>query len=135
MDETALVRAFYEQAWNTWDDAVVDVILSPDFRFRGSLGDEVTGPEGWRAYRDKVRLAAPDFHNEVVDLVTSAGRAAARLRFTGHHQGGLLGLPGQGESFEYAGAAFFTCENGHLTSAWVLGDLESLRRQLAGPAS
>jgi steroid delta-isomerase-like uncharacterized protein len=134
MDETALVRTFYEQAWNRWDDTVVDAILSPGFSFRGSLGDEVIGPDGWRAYRDKVRKAAPDFHNEIVDLVTSPGRAAARLRYTGHHQGGLLGLPGQGHFFEYAGAAFFTADDGRLTSAWILGDLDSLRRQL-GPAA
>jgi steroid delta-isomerase-like uncharacterized protein len=131
MDETTLVRTFYEQAWNQWDDAVVDAILSQGFTFRGSLGDEVTGPDGWRAYRDKVREAVPDFHNEIVDLVTSPGRAAARLRYTGHQQGVLLGQPGRGQFIEYAGAAFFTCENGQLATAWVLGDLDSLRRQLA----
>lgn len=130
--ETELVRRFYEQAWNLWDDSVVDLILAPDFVFRGSLGDEVRGRDGWRAYRDKVRQAAPDFHNEIVDLVTSPGRAAARLRYTGRHVGMLLGIPGRGLRFEYAGAAFFTSDNEQLTSAWVLGDLDSLRRQITG---
>ena len=34
------------------------------------------------------------------------------------------------DHFEYAGAAFFTARNGRLASAWVLGDLDGLRREL-----
>lgn len=125
-----LVRRFYDEAWNRWDDAVVDELLAPDFSFRGSLGDEVRGPDGWRGYRDMVRAAVPDFHNEIVDLVAAPDRAAARLRYTGHHQGVLLGRRGAGAAVDYAGAAFFRCAGGRLTSAWVLGDLDGLRRQI-----
>lgn len=125
-----LVRRFYADAWNRWDDTVVDVLLGPDFVFRGSLGDEVRGPDGWRAYRDKIRAAVPDFHNELVDLVVEADSAAARLMYSGHHRGELLGVPGSGARIEYAGAAFFTASGGKLVEAWVLGDLDSLRRQL-----
>ncbi|HYS39226.1 MAG TPA: hypothetical protein VEO01_26720 [Pseudonocardiaceae bacterium] len=32
-----LVEAFYERAWNRWDDGIVDEILAPDFKFRDSL--------------------------------------------------------------------------------------------------
>ncbi|MQA27897.1 MAG: hypothetical protein GEU94_21125 [Micromonosporaceae bacterium] len=127
--EASLVRQFYQRAWNLWDDGVVDDVMAPDFVFRGSLGDEVRGRSGWRAYRDQIRAAVPDFHNEIVDLVTSPGRAAARLRYTGHHRGVLLGHQGRGQWIEYAGAAFFTVMDGHLASAWVLGDLDALRRQ------
>jgi steroid delta-isomerase-like uncharacterized protein len=125
-----LVEAFYERAWNRWDDGIVDQILAPDFTFRGSLGDERRGRAGWRQYRDVIRAAVPDFDNEVMDLVVAGDRAAARLRYTGHHRGMLLGVPGTGAAISYAGAAFFTAANDVLVSAWVLGDLDSLRRQL-----
>ena len=65
-------------------------------------------------------------------LVVDGDRAAARLRYTGTHTGDLAGMPATGRRFHYAGAAFFTALDGRLTSAWVLGDLEGLRRQLAG---
>jgi len=129
-DEARLVRRYYDDAWNRWDDEAVDDLLAEGFRFRGSLGDEVRGRAEWRAYRDRVRRAVPDFHNEIVDLVTSPGRAAARLRYTGHHRGVLLGRPGRGEPIDYAGAAFFHCAAGRLAAAWVLGDLDTLRRQI-----
>jgi steroid delta-isomerase-like uncharacterized protein len=125
-----LVRRFYVDAWNRWDDAIVDVLLAEDFTFRGSLGDEVVGRDGWRTYRDMIRAAAPDFHNEIIDVVASPGRVAARLRYRGHHRGGLLGYAGRDQLFEYSGAAFFWCTDEHLRSAWVLGDIDALRRQI-----
>jgi steroid delta-isomerase-like uncharacterized protein len=125
-----LIHRFYNQAWNRWDDTVVDALLAEDFVFRGSLGEETVGRDGWRAYRDTVRAAVPDFHNEIVDLVVAPGRAAARLRWTGHHRGLLLGHPGRGQPIAYTGAAFFHAAEGQLTAAWVLGDLDSLRRQV-----
>ena len=129
-EESRLVRRFYDDAWNRWDDDVVDDLLAEDFRFRGSLGQETHGRSEWRGYRDQVRQAVPDFHNEIVDLVTAPGRAAARLRFSGRHRGVLLGHQGRGDPIAYSGAAFFHCAGGQLTSAWILGDLDALRRQL-----
>jgi predicted ester cyclase len=84
----------------------------------------------WRTYRDRIRRAVPDFHNEVVDLVTAPGRVAARLRYTGHVRGALLGRLGYGRAIAYDGAAFFDCPGGRLAAGWVLGDLDALRRQL-----
>ncbi len=126
----ALVQRFYAELWNAWDDGVVADVLAEDFAFRGSLGSTTTGLDGWRAYRDQVRSGAPDFHNELVALVVEGDRAAARLRYTGTHQGELLGLPPSGRGFAYDGAAFFESRDGRLVSAWVLGDLAALRDQL-----
>lgn len=132
MSVRELVEMFYERAWNRWDDGIVDHILGPDFEFRGSLGDVVSGRDGWRGYRDRIRAAVPDFVNEIVELVVDGDRAAARLRYSGHHVGTLPGVPGNGFAIGYDGAAFFHATEGQLRSAWVLGDLAALRAQLAG---
>jgi predicted ester cyclase len=117
-----LVTRFYAVLWNAWDDSAVETVLADDFVFRGSLGTETTG-----------RDAAPDFRNDLVDLVCEGDRAAARLVCSGHHRGLLLGLPGSGRPFRYDVTAFFRGRNGHLAEAWVLGDLHGLRRQLMQP--
>jgi steroid delta-isomerase-like uncharacterized protein len=126
-----LVRRFYDRVWNAWDDAAVDQTLAADFTFRGSLGQSTCGRDEWRAYRDGIRRGAPDFHNEVVDLIVDGKRAAARLQYSGTHTGLLLGQPPTGRTFTYSGAAFFTARGELLTEGWVLGDLENLRAQLA----
>jgi len=126
-----LVRRFYDDLWNRWDDGAVTDVLAPDFVFRGSLGTQTVGPDGWRGYRDTIRAGSADFHNEVLTLVVDGDTAAARLRYSGTHTGELAGIPATGRRFEYAGAAFFTARDGRLASAWVLGDLLALHRTLA----
>jgi predicted ester cyclase len=126
-----LIERFYGELWNNWNDPAVEDMLSPGFAFRGSLGQETSGRDGWRRYRDLVRAGSADFHNEIVEIVCDRQRAAARLRYTGTHTGVLLGLPATQRRFGYAGAAFFTADGPWLTSAWVLGDLDGLRRQLS----
>lgn len=127
-----LVTRFYERLWNAWDDVAVTATLAEGFTFRGSLGQQTTGREGWRAYRDDVRRGAPDFRNDITELVVDGDRAAARLRYTGTHEGLLLGVAASGRTFAYDGAAFFRAQDGLLVQAWVIGDLDDLRRQLTG---
>ena len=126
-----LVRRFYADLWNRWDDTGVDDILSEGFVFRGSLGAEAIGRDGWRGYRDAIRAGAHDFHNQVITLVVDGQAAAARLLYTGTHTGPLAGMRATGRRFAYAGAAFFSSDGERLTSAWVLGDLADLRAQLS----
>ena len=80
-----LVERFYADAWNRWDDRVVDEILTADFVFRGSLGDHAQGRDGFRSYRDKVHAAFPDFRYEVLDLIAQGldnAQIAARLELS-----------------------------------------------------
>jgi SnoaL-like polyketide cyclase len=55
-----LVERFYNDAWNRWDDDIVEHLLAEKFEFRGTLGDELHGRDEWRAYRDRIRRAVPD---------------------------------------------------------------------------
>jgi steroid delta-isomerase-like uncharacterized protein len=128
----SLVERFYALLWNAWDNTAVDDVLTEDFIFRGSLGAETAGRDGWRGYRDAVRRGVPDFRNDLVDVICEGDRAAARLSCSGQHQGPLLGLPGSGRRFRYDVTAFFRCREGRIAEAWVLGDVEGLRRQLSG---
>ena len=68
-----------------------------------------------------MRKGIDDFHNEIVGVVVEGDRAAARLIYSGTHDG-PHGRGGRDrESFCYAGAGLFTSHGGLLTSAWVLG--------------
>ena len=129
-DVSALVHRFYDVLWNRRDDDAVATTLHPDLRFRGSLGQETVGLDEWRAYRDGVRRRSSDFHDEVADLVAEGDRAAARLVWSGTHDGVLVGIEGTGRRFSYAGAAFFTARDSLLAEIWVVGDVDGLRRQL-----
>jgi steroid delta-isomerase-like uncharacterized protein len=128
-----LVTTFYGELWNSWNDSLVEDILSADFEFRGSLGDTTSGLKEWRRYRDRIRSCAPDFHNHILELIADGDRAAARLRYSGTHLGTMLAVPASSRRFSYDGAAFFAAADGRLVRVWVLGDLYALVPQLSTP--
>ncbi|MBG02849.1 MAG: hypothetical protein CMM59_02080 [Rhodospirillaceae bacterium] len=125
-----LVERFYHQVWNKADEGVAREILAPDFRFRGSLGQEKKGPDGFIEYMRSVHQALGDYQCIIDDLVESPDRAAARMTFTGVHKDVFFGVPATGRQITWAGAAFFTVEAGCISDLWVLGDLDSLKSQL-----
>ena len=119
-----IIRRYYEELWNRWDESLIDSIISPSITFRGSLGDTVTGRDGFRSYLRKVRSAFPDFHNRIDELIEGEGRVVARLTYTGTHS--------SGKRIEYPGLAIFEVGGAVITSGWVVGDTLALSRQIEG---
>jgi predicted ester cyclase len=128
----ALVRAWYDEMWNRWDEAVFERILDPEIELRGSLGQTHRGHAGIASYMRFVRTAFPDFHNEIEAIVADGAAVFARLRYTGTHRGAIFGIAPTGRRIEYAGAAHFQFRDARVRSVWVLGDVDGLKRQLAG---
>jgi steroid delta-isomerase-like uncharacterized protein len=127
----ALLDRFYHEMWDRFDKRLFPELLTEDFRFRGSLGQETSGYDEFGAYVDLVRGAFPDFTNHVEDVVSEGDRAFARLTYRGTHRGELFGIAPTGRRVEYAGAALFRFRDGRIAEAWVLGDVHGLLRQLA----
>ena len=125
-----LVETFYFEVWNQADETLAREILAEDFRFRGSLGAELIGPEGFLAYMRDVHRALGEYRCIIDDLVVGESQAAARMRFTGRHRDRFQGIAATGRQVTWAGAAFFDCRDGRLAQLWVLGDLIELKRQL-----
>lgn len=131
-----LVRRYYDELWNEWQVDLIDELLSPDLRFRGSLGTTFDGLDPFRGYLLGMQRAIPDLHHEVEMLVVEPGdeaaAAAARLTYSGTHEGELFGVRGTGHHISYQGATFFHVEGSLITELWTLGDMSALERQLLG---
>ena len=126
----ALVESFYGDVWNRRDRVRAAEILAPDLRFRGSLDQEKAGVAGFLDYADSVHAALADYTCTIEALVADGGRAAARVRFEGRHEGPFLGHTPTGRPVIWMGAAFFTFADSRIAEIWVLGDLDGLKRQL-----
>lgn len=127
------VRRFYREIWERGDHAVIAQLVVPDFNFRGSLGTQTRGQAQFGNYVDQVRRALDEYACEIEDLLAENNQVFARVLFTGIHNGTLLGFPATGRQVSWHGAALFTFENDLITRLWVLGDLTTLRGQLAEP--
>lgn len=125
-----LVRRFYAELWEAGRSDVAAEILHPELAFRGSIGVEKRGVDGFLAYRDQIRGALEDYRCEIRGLTVEGDRAAAQMWFHGIHRAPMLGAAATGARVGWAGAAFFTLRDGRLAEIWVLGDVDGLRAAL-----
>ena len=127
---TELVERFYNLVWNKADETEARRILARDFRFRGSLGPELRGPDGFIAYMRSVHAALGGFTCQIEEVIAAGDQAAARMSFCGRHRGRFFGIEPSGREIRWSGAAFFKTRGGTIIELWVLGDIEEVRRQL-----
>jgi steroid delta-isomerase-like uncharacterized protein len=126
------VVTFYERIWNAGELPVVAELLTPDFSFRSSLGNEMRGQEAFSDYVRSIRAALLDYRCDVLECVAEGERAFARMRFGGRHVGVLRGFPPSGRVVSWEGAALFQFRGERISSLWVLGDVAALDRALKG---
>lgn len=125
-----LVERFYYRVWNKADETEARRILASDFRFRGSLGPELRGPDGFIAYMRSVYDALGDFTCQIEEVIATVNQVAARMTFHGRHRGTFFGIAPSGREIRWSGAAFFKTHDGKIIELWVLGDIDEIRRQL-----
>ncbi|MBU0719907.1 ester cyclase [bacterium] len=130
MENKELVRAYY-QMWNDQDFTKVDKLLDPDIRFRGSLDITANGIEGFKDYSQMLVKAFPNMYHALEMIVSEGNMAAAYVTYTGTHEGPIFNYAPTGKRICYSGASFFHFKNGKISSINILGDLNSLHKQLS----
>lgn len=126
----AVVRRFYDELWNRWRLDLADEIVSAAVRFRGSLGTMLSGRDEFKRYVETVRVAFPDWHNRIDEILSTGDRVVTRMTWSGTHRGKLGEAEPTGARVEYCGAAFFRLVDGVIEEAWVVGDTQELWRAL-----
>lgn len=105
----AMLQAENEADWDRWAELVAaDVIID-----HPTAGPEV-GIEGNLELVRRFREAVDGYERHVFDLVCDDTSAAFRFSVTGVLARPVSDLPGNGQSFEIAGAAFVTTWGGRV---------------------
>jgi len=130
MEARTLVELYYAM-WNAKDFSQADTLLDPDIRFRGSLGIEANGLEGFKDYAAMITAAFPSLYHAVEITVVENEKAAVYVTYTGKHEGEIFGYAPTGKRISYSGASFFYFRDGRIASVHVLGDLNALHDQLS----
>jgi steroid delta-isomerase-like uncharacterized protein len=124
------VKKFYEILWDAHDKDAIPSVLSEDFTFRGSLGQEKLGHSGFSEYVDMVHNSLGDYKCHIEELVEEQNKVFAKMTFTGIHQDEFMGYVPTQKRVTWKGCALFTFNEELMTDVWVLGDLKSLENQL-----
>src|SRR5215472_7972556 len=77
MSPKTLIERFYHEVWNRADEVVAREILHPEFCFRGSLGEEKRGPDGFITYLRMIHTALSKYTCTIEEIVEEGQRAAA----------------------------------------------------------
>lgn len=124
------VRRFYERLWDAHDKSAIPAVLSEQCTFRGSLGDQKIGHEGFAEYVDDVHSALGEYRCIIEELVAENDKVFAKMLFTGIHRGRFMGIEPTQRRVSWHGCALFSFDGDLIIDVWVLGDLQSLKQQL-----
>lgn len=129
---SATVRRFFDHLWNRWELSVADEILTENLTFRGSLGNTLQGRAAFKGYVEMVRMAFPDWYNQIDELIVGddGSTVVARMTYRGTHRGTLRGVPPTGRPVSYVGVAIFRFTGDLISEGWVVGDTQELWRAI-----
>lgn len=125
-----LVKLYYEELWNNKNKEYIDTLFSDELIFQGSLGISLNGKKEFEEYMDMIHSAIPALFHSIIDIVVDDENIAVRALYTGKHTGKLLSYEATNNRISYNGATFFKFNEGKIVSIWVLGDLNTLIKQL-----
>ncbi len=127
-----LVRRFYKEVFGEWNMALVDEVLSPQFRSHDWREGSPTGPDGFRNFYSAIRSALPDGRYVVDDAIAEGDKVVIRWRLLGTHRGAFGGIAPTGRAIELKGIAIYRVEAGKLMERWVVSDLHGVLEQIRG---
>ena len=126
-----IVKSYYENLWNKKDKSYIDKLFDDKITFRGSLNIETHGKKEFEDYFDMILSAIPNLYHGVELLIAENNLVSARAIYNGTHMGKLFDFEATNNRIRYYGASFFRIENDKIKEIWVLGDLNSLYKQLS----
>ena len=129
-EANALAARRYDTFWDTGDEALARQALSPRFIDRTLPPGRVQGVEGPLQASRQFRLAVPDLHCEVEQMLVVGDRVVAHLRFTGHFKGSFQGVQGKGQAVNFIATDIYRVVDGKIAENWHLEDNYTLLAQL-----
>jgi predicted ester cyclase len=135
----AIVRRFFDEAWNQSRVAELDEYISTDNIHHGPSADGPRGPEHIRQVIRNWHASFADFQYKVEALIAEDDLVVARVTMTGTHTGMLSFasriLPPTGKSLHAPEIFIFRIAGGKVVEYWATWDRLSALEQLgAAPA-
>jgi steroid delta-isomerase-like uncharacterized protein len=126
-ENKAAVRRYFEGVINGKNLDLVRELGTPD-EVDHPAG--ARGPEEIRQFFELLYAAFPDLRVDVHDVIGEGDLLAARVSYSGTHQGELLGIPATGRYVQTDGVDFFRMQDARLAEHWGGADSTSLFQQL-----
>ena len=122
----ALVRRFFEEAWNQQKLDVIDEVFAPTVVLNG----QAVKREVIRQVVASRRAAFPDIRVTVEDQVAEGEKVSTRRTWHATHQGAYRGIAATGKRVTWAQISIVRFAEGKIVEDWPVTDELSLLQQL-----
>jgi predicted ester cyclase len=122
-------RLFYA-FWDTGNAEYVSAAVADNFRDNTLPVGRPQGPKGLIFASQAFRVAIPDLHCKIEDLLVSGDKVTARLTFTGTHKGEFMGRPATGKPVRFFAIDVLRIRGGRIVEDWHLEDNLTLLQQM-----
>jgi predicted ester cyclase len=127
-ERKALIRRFYDEAWNRGEYGVIDELFAS--AFVAPTPEASAGPESERRHVATIRAVFPDLRVQVEELVAEGETVVVRWTMTGTDTGGFMGRPPTGREAQFWGVDFFRFAGRRIAASWTGVDMLGLMVEL-----
>lgn len=127
---SSLIHAFFDQAFNEGNLAIVDELVAVDAPSHIPGWGMPANRPGLKQMIINLRTAFPDFYCTVDDELEGESKSAARWTMRGTHKGSFFGNLPTGRRVEVQGFIFAYMKDGQISEGWFLIDQMSILQQL-----
>jgi len=125
-----IVRRTFEEIFNQGNLALADAWVAATFVNHATPDIMLPGPESLKEHVVLLRIAFPDLHFTVEDLIADEERVATRVTFEGTHRGVFRGFPPTDKSFIQSQMHMVRFVKGKVVEHWAVRDDLGLMQQL-----
>jgi steroid delta-isomerase-like uncharacterized protein len=127
----ALIRRFFDEAWNKHNPAAVDEFFAADFVDRSAPIPGISqNREGLKQFIAQYVRAFPDAHINVEDQVQDGDKVVTRFTARGTQTGELMGMPASGKKVAITGLQLDRISGGKVVESWVEFDQLLMLQQI-----
>lgn len=127
----AILRRYFEQAWNNGDLAVLDEIVSPDYlNHNPAVPGLPAGVQGLKIIIGGFRAAFPDLRFTIEDQIAEGDKVVTRWTMLGTHRGEFMGIAATNKRVQVAGMQVERVVDGKIVEHWRQSDDLGLLQQL-----
>ena len=126
-----LIRDYFNEVWNKGNLDLLDELLSIDYlNHSSSIQDVPPGPAGLKPIVNAMRIAFPDLHYTIQDLIVTDDRVVARVKMSGTHTGDFFGIPPTNKKISVNQINIEHITNGRISEHWRITDENTMMKQL-----
>ena len=126
----AIARYVAETVWNQGKLEVIDETFTPGFTNHDPSAYKVSSQSALKAWIEHMRIAFPDMHMSIDDLIAERDRVVVRWTWSGTHTGFLGTIPPTNNTVVLQGITIERFIDGKIAEAWWSYDGSAMMLQI-----